>query len=40
MSNYIGVLNGAASSVAMLTWYKGNFTGVLNRLAGSEAMLG
>ena len=40
MSNCTGVLNEFAGSVAMLTWYQGNFTEVLNRLAGSEAMLG
>ena len=40
MSNCIGVLNGLIGSVALLTWFQGNFTGVLNRLAGSEAMLG
>ena len=40
MSNCTEVLNGPGNSVAMLTWYQGNFTEVLNRLAGSEAMLG
>ena len=40
MSNCTRVLNRSAGSVAMLTWYQGNFTRVLNRLIGSEAMSG
>ena len=40
MSNCTRVLNGTVGSVAMLTWYQGNFSRVLNRLASSEAMSG
>lgn len=38
--NLIGVLNRPVGSVALLTWYQGNFIEVLNKISGSKAMLG